>query len=203
MIHWGEGGGKEGTVEALLWQRCFLAMLQRLFRESAFLFWAFLIPTALNEHIWGLEIEERIQQLQLLTSNSTVARPWRFFSASFLAELAEKGKAGSSGNQEKPPLAKPNYLGRSRKIRRNPRASKRIERIPCWHAPSYCRLIFHWTVLRKLPTKMAALFILCLQWIEWFLRGSAVKCKTVGTRLTYALLSSCPTDWKFIPTRID
>ena len=30
---------------------------------------------ALNEHIWGLEIEERIQQLQLLTSNSTVARP--------------------------------------------------------------------------------------------------------------------------------
>lgn len=134
MIHWGEGGGKEGTVEALLWQRCFLAMLQRLFRESAFLFWAFLIPMALNEHIWGLEIEERIQQLQLLTSNSTVARPWHFFSASFLAELAEKGKAGSSGNQEKPPLAKPNYLGRSRKIRWNPRASKRIERIPCWHA---------------------------------------------------------------------
>ena len=73
---------------------------------------------ALNEHIWGLEIKEQIQQLQLLTSNSTVARPWRFFSASFLAELVEKGKAGSSGNQEKPPLAKPNYLGRSRKILR-------------------------------------------------------------------------------------
>lgn len=48
-------------------------MLQRLFRESAFLFVAFLIPMALNEHIWGLEIEERIQQLQLLTSNSALS----------------------------------------------------------------------------------------------------------------------------------
>ena len=88
------------------------ATLTTLFSCNAAKAFSGISPPLTNKIIHKIEIEERIQQLQLLTSNSTVARPSSFFSSSLLAELAEKGKAGSSGNQENHPLAKPNYLGR-------------------------------------------------------------------------------------------